>query len=303
MSGAAGVRVGNAPCSWGTIENTGGQRIDWARMLDELAGSGYRGTELGDWGFMPTDPDALRGELARRGLTMIGSWVTVRLSDEAYHQRGIEQALRVARLLAEVGGPEAIINIGGDHGASELRRNNTGRITPEHGLDERGWRILVRGAERVAEAVRRETGLRSTLHPHGATWVETPDEIEVFLERSDPELLGICFDTGHYALGGGDPVEGIRRHRDRIRLVHFKDFDPAVLARGSEQNLDYQGLIGAGVFSELGRGSVDFAGVLEALREIGYHGWIVVEQDVLPGMGDPKESARRNRDFLAGLGL
>ena len=297
------MRIGNAPCSWGTIENTGGQRIDHERMLDELAATGYGGTELGDWGFMPTEPAALRRELQRRELAMIGSWVTVRLADESYHQAGVEQAVEVARLLAEVGGPEAIINIGDDHSAYPLRRNNTGRIRPEHGLDEAGWQVFVRGAERVAEAVRGETGLRSALHPHGATWVETPDEIDSFLERSDPELLGICFDTGHFSLGGGDPLAGIHRYRDRIWLMHFKDFDPAVLARGAERGYDYQTLVGAGVFSELGRGSVDFPAVLEALSEIGYHGWIVVEQDVLPGMGAPKESAQRNRDYLAGLGL
>jgi inosose dehydratase len=32
-------------------------------------------------------------------------------------------------------------------------------------------------------------------------------------------------------------------------------------------------------------------------------GWIVVEQDVLPGMGTPKESAQRNREYLKSIGL
>ena len=43
--------------------------------------------------------------------------------------------------------------------------------------------------------------------------------------------------------------------------------------------------------------------VVEELRRMGYDGWIVVEQDVLPGMGTPKQSAARNRDYLAGLDL
>jgi inosose dehydratase len=297
------VKVGNAPCSWGTIENTEGVRIGYRRMLDELAETGYAGSELGDWGFMPSDPAALRDELTSRGIEMIGSWVTVRLYDEAFHQAGVERALKVAHLLAAVGGPEMIVNIGDDHSTVESRFTLTGRIGPEHALDEDGWRVYVAGAERVAAAVLEETGLRSTLHPHGSTYVETPDETERFLALSDPELIGICFDTGHYALGGGDPATGIRRYGERIRLVHFKDFDPEVLARGAVEGWHYHQLVGAGMFSELGSGTVDFPEVLSALREIGYDGWIVVEQDVLPGMGDPKESARRNRTFLEGLGL
>jgi inosose dehydratase len=272
-------------------------------VLDELAETGYAGSELGDWGFMPSDPATLRNELTTRGIEMIGSWVTVRLYDEAYHQAGVERALKVARLLAAVGGPEMIINIGDDHSTVESRFTLTGRIGPEHALDDAGWKVCVAGAERVAAAVLEETGLRSAFHPHGSTYVETPVEIERFLELSAPELIGICFDTGHYALGGGDPATGIRRYGERIRLVHFKDFDPEVLAQGAVEGWHYHQLVGAGMFSELGNGTVDFPEVLSALREIGYDGWIVVEQDVLPGTGDPKESARRNRTFLEGLGL
>jgi inosose dehydratase len=58
-----------------------------------------------------------------------------------------------------------------------------------------------------------------------------------------------------------------------------------------------------GVFCELGQGEVDFVAVLAVLRQQGYQGWIVVEQDVLPGMGSPKASARRNRDYLRDIGL
>jgi inosose dehydratase len=294
--------LGNAPCSWGTIENTG-RGVPFERMLTELADTGYQGTELGDWGYMPTDPARLRDELSQRGLTLIGSWVTVRLSDAAYHREGLENALRVARLLREVGGERAVVNLGDDHGGARHRFERAGRIRPEDGLDEDGWRVFTQGAQAIAKAVRDETGLRTTLHPHGATWVETPREVREFLDRTDPTLIGICFDTGHYALGGGDPVRGVRDCAERIWLMHFKDFDSSVLERAEAEGWDYRQMIGAGVFSELGRGSVDFPAVLSALRDVGYEGWIVVEQDVLPGLGDPRASAARNREYLRGVGL
>ncbi len=296
-------KLANAPCSWGTIENTAGGRVPYAQMLDELAAAGFVGTELGDLGYMPSDPDKLREELHKRGLEPVGSWVTVRLYDEAYHEEGVERAVRVAKLLAEVGGSHCTVNIGDDHSTVQARFYNTGRIQVEHGLDEAGWQTYVKGIHRVANAVRAETGLRTALHPHGSTFVETPAEIDEFLRRTDPEKVGIVFDTGHYMLGGGDPVEGVKKYGERIQLMHFKDFNPAVVEQAKENGWNYKEMIGAGVFCELGTGAVDFPKVLETLHEVGYDGWIVVEQDVLPGMGSPAENAERNRAYLGRIGL
>jgi inosose dehydratase len=297
------IQVANAPCSWGVIENTPGERGGYALVLDEMKETDYVGTELGDWGFMPTDPQQLRAELVKRELKLLASWVSVRLYDANYHAAGVELAVKTAILLAEVGGPDCIIVIGDDHSTVPVRHDYAGRIKPEHYLSDKEWEIYTAGAMRVAETVKQETGLRSVIHHHGATYVETPEETEIFLRMTDPNLLGLCFDTGHYALGGGDPVAGIYEHRDRIWHVHFKDFDPAVVAQADEMGWGYQQMIGQGVFSELGRGSVDFPGVLNALNDIGYDGWIVVEQDVLPGMGSPRESAARNREFLRSIGV
>jgi inosose dehydratase len=162
---------------------------------------------------------------------------------------------------------------------------------------------LCRGRNKSSEAVKRETGLRCCLHQHGSTFVETPEETKKFLSITDPSLLGLCFDTGHYMLGGGDSVEGLKAYADRLWLVHFKDFNPVVVEEAKKQNWHYQDMIGQGVFSELGKGKVDFPAVKKVLEEIGYSGWVTVEQDVLPGMGEPKESAKRNRDYLKSIGI
>ena len=297
------TNIANAPCSWGVIENTAGERTGYKQVLQEIQDTGYAGTELGDWGFMPTDPEKLSSELDAHNLTLLGSWVSVRLYDAAYHDTGVEAAVRTARLMAEASGDHCFIVIGDDHSTVPDRSNFSGRIRPEHALDEAGWQIYADGAMKVASAVRRETGLRSIIHHHGATYVETPDEVSHFLSITDPNLVGLCFDTGHYALGGGDPVAGLKAHKDRIWHVHFKDFNPDIVAQADRQGWDYQDMIGQGVFPELGKGSVDFESVLDALKTIEYAGWIVVEQDVLPGMGTPYESARRNRNYLQQLGL
>jgi len=129
------------------------------------------------------------------------------------------------------------------------------------------------------------------------------EEIDALMTRTDPSLVGLCLDTGHLTMGGGEPVVAIAAYGDRIRHVHFKDCDGAVLGTVRADGLDYPTAIRRGVFCELGRGVVPLAGVVAALRRQEYSGWIVVEQDVQPGLGTPAESARRNRDYLRRLDL
>jgi len=124
--------VGNAPCSWGTLEfeGTGGEPIPFGRMLDELAETGYTGTELGDWGYMPIDPQALSGELERRGLVMLGAFVPVALKDPAALPEGIAVAVKTARLLAAVAtSPRPYLVLADNNGTVLNRTQRAGRIT------------------------------------------------------------------------------------------------------------------------------------------------------------------------------
>jgi inosose dehydratase len=171
------------------------------------------------------------------------------------------------------------------------------------GMNEAQWQVFAEGANRVARAVKAATGLRTVFHHHIGTWIETPEETARLLAMTDPEVLGLCFDTGHYQFGGGDPISGIERHADRIWHVHFKDHNPHVAARSRREQFGGVEAVGQGIFCELGQGDVDFPAVLAKLQQLKYAGWIVVEQDILPGMGSPKESARRNRDYLRSIGL
>ncbi len=295
--------IGNAPCSWGVIENTAGERYEYDQVLDEIAKAGYAGTELGDLGFMPTDPDRLRAELAERNLQLMAGWSTVRLYDVAYHDAGLADALAVAKILVAVGGPDSMLVIGPDHSTVDLRHANAGRTTADMMLDEAGWEIYRDGVHKVARAVRDETGLRSVFHPHGASYVENSAEIDHFLSITDPELVGLVFDTGHYELGGGDAAAAVHKYADRIWHVHFKDFDPSIVVKAVANGWGYQQMIAHGVFSELGTGIVAFPAVRDALIAIDYDGWIIVEQDMLKGMGAPFESNLRNRQYLQSIGL
>lgn len=300
------IRFGNAPCSWGTIEGWG-QGIGYSQMLDELVEAGYTGTELGDWGYMPTDPEQLRQELSSRGLTMLGAYEGVYLRDPRAHAEGERRVLRTARLLrsvADVGdGWQPLVVLADEHSRDPLRFQNAGRVTPEMSLSDADWRVFARGAEQIARAVRDETGLRTVFHHHCAGYVEAPWEIEALLEHTDGAVLGMVFDTGHYLFGSGvnEPqqvLEGLERFRERLWYVHYKDCHPAVADEARRRGWNYKEAVGKGVFCELGKGQIDFGAVTRMLEKLGYDGWVTVEQDVLPGMGEPKESARRNREYL-----
>ncbi len=300
--------VGNAPCSWGTLEfeSVKGEQIPYSRMLDELAETGYTGTELGDWGYMPTDPAALADELARRNLVMLGAFVPVAMKNREAHAPGAATAVKIAHLLAAVGSsPSPYLVLADDNGSDPVRTHLAGRVTPEAGLTPPEWKTFAAGADLVARAVYEETGLRTVFHHHCAGYVETPREIGILIELTDPSRLGLVFDAGHFCYGSGsepcDIVAALERYKDRIWYIHLKDLQPELARRARAEQWDYFTALRHGVFCELGKGCVDFPALLRWLSARDYKGYVLVEQDILPGMGRPRESARRNREYVRSI--
>ena len=303
------LRVGNAPCSWGSLEfeeAKAAEPIGYKQMLDELAETGYTGTELGDWGYMPTDPAKLKDELNKRKLVMLGAFVPVALKDAEAHAAGIANAVKTAKLLAAVASedPKPYLVLADNNGTVEQRTKYAGRIEDGMGLSLGEWGVFTRGANLLAKTVLEETGLKTVFHHHCAGYVETPEEIERFLDMTDAKLVGLVFDTGHYTYGAGeeaDAAQAIKAFKERIWYIHFKDCHEAVSARARRKEWGYFEALKHGVFCELGKGCVDFPAVFKRLRKIDYNGYTLVEQDILPGLGSPKGSARRNRRYLKSI--
>lgn len=298
------IKIANAPCSWGVLEfDLDGKAAGYEQVLNEIAETGYQGSELGDWGFMPAVPEALRGELDQRHLEMVGAFVPVFLKDRSKHAAGAEVAVKTAKLMADAGYKNAFIVLADDNGSVPERTQNAGRVTPEMGLSTEEWKIFAEGTDYVASEVKAKTGLRTVFHHHCAGYVETPTEIDQLMALTDPKLVGLVLDMGHYKFGGGDPLKALIKHQSRIWHVHFKDCHAAIAEQSRKEGWDYFKSVGSGVFCELGKGAVDFPAIVAELNKQGYDGWIVVEQDVLPGMGNPKVCAKRNRDYIQSLGL
>ena len=218
--------VGNAPCSWGTLEHQDqSQAIPSTQMLDELVETGYTGTELGDWGYMPTDPVRLSEELTKRNnVAMLGAFVPVELKNPLAHAEGTARAVRTARLIAAVATTQApFLVLADDNGTDARRTKLAGRVPASAGLNKDEWKTFAGGADRIARAVFDETGLRTVFHHHCAGYVETPDEIATLLDVTNPERLGLVFDAGHYVHGTGmrgDRPGGRAQPLQGAHLVH-----------------------------------------------------------------------------------
>jgi inosose dehydratase len=298
------IKIANAPCSWGVLEfDLDGKAAGYEQVLNEIRDTGYQGTELGDWGFMPAVPSELRKELDKRSLSMVGAFVPVFLKDRSRHAAGAEVAVKTAKLMADAGYPDAFIVLADENGSVKERTLNAGRVTLSMGLSVDEWKVFAEGANLVAGEVKARTGLRTVFHHHCAGYLETPGEIDTLLKLTDPQLVGLVLDMGHYMFGGGDPLEALKKHRGRIWHIHFKDCQPQIAAESRKEKWDYFKSVGSGVFCELGKGAVNFPDIVKELHEQKYSGWIVVEQDVLPGMGNPKVCAQRNREYIKSLGL
>jgi len=300
--------VGNAPCSWGLMENQDQSKaIKYTQMLDELVETGYTGTELGDWGFMPTDPASLSAELKRQNnVVMLGAFVPVALKWEQAHNDGRERAVKTAKLISAVATAQApFLVLSDDNGTDPVRTQRAGSIRAMDGLNKDEWRIFARGADGIAQAVFDETGLRTVFHHHCAGYAETPDEIATLLDLTSPDRLGLVFDAGHYVHGAGredlDIVAALDRFKERIWYIHLKDLEPNVARSSREKDWDYFTAMRNGLYPELGKGCVDFPALLRWLAKNDYKGYVLVEQDILPGMGTPKESAARNREYIRSI--
>jgi inosose dehydratase len=176
-------------------------------------------------------------------------------------------------------------------------------LAPTH-LDAAGFQRLVDTTHRVAEMARNDYGLTLVFHSHAETHVQYDDQIEAFLDATEPELVSLLLDTGHHAYSGGDPVTFMRKHHSRIPYLHLKNVDSEVRAKVAAENIPFAKAVAMNMFVEPSRGAVDFVAFRDVLRDIDYVGYGVVEQDMFPAPFDkPLPIAKRTRAYLRDIGM
>lgn len=295
------IRIASAPVSWGVIMKDTPNVPPWDQVLREISGAGYAGTELGPYGFLPQDSVLLSDVLDQLELSLLAAYVQINLVDPAAKQDEYDETMATTRLLASMGSEWVVLSDALFFNAQRSQR--AGRIGSADGMSEDEWASFIFNAEAYGKRALEDYGLHAVFHPHVGAWIETEAEIDRLMNETDPRYINLCLDTAHCMYGGGDPVAVARRWRDRLKYLHLKECDMAVLETVREEGWDYFKAVELDVFPELGRGSVDFAGLLDLLRELDFDGWAVIEQDILPDRNvNPQESAKRNLAYLQSLG-
>jgi inosose dehydratase len=290
-----------APDSWGVLDYPGPSwEQSYEQMLDEMVEAGYTGTELGPYGFFPTDPKVLQAQLEKRKLKLLASFVPVKMTDPAAGAAVMERIRKVGNLLATLKAPFLVM---ADDQSTE-RNAYSGRVDDPGcpTLTAEQWKHvgkIVADAEKVAK----EFGLDLVFHPHVATYVETPEECERFFDATSHTNIGLCLDTGHCVYGYGDAVKEAEKYKSKLRFVHIKDCNVTVLQEARKKKWTFEEAIEHKVFTIIGQGSIDFLPFFLTLLKNGYSGWSVVEQDVKFGATEipPKVSVAASLKYLKGV--
>jgi inosose dehydratase len=284
------LRIAAAPISWGVCEVPGwGHVLDARTVLAEMSALGISATELGPPGYLSRHPAELRALLNDFGITAVGGFLALPLHRDP--EQVIETARENAALFAATGADVIVLAA-----ATGLDGYDTRPI-----LSGSEWRTLIETASAVRD-VAAEFGLRTTLHPHVGTYVESEAEVDRFLADSD---LDLCLDTGHLLIGGTDPVRLAQRNPDRIGHIHLKDVRNAIADRVRSGAMEYSDAVRRGIYVPLGDGDIDIEALVRSVQAAGYRGWYVIEQDTALRPEDsaelPSRDAARSLIHLAGI--
>ena len=290
-----------APDSWGVLDYPGPSwEQSYEQMLDEMVEAGYTGTELGPYGFFPTDPKILQPQLDKRKLKLLASFVPVKMTDPSAGTAVIDRIRKVGNLLATLKAPFLVM---ADDQSAE-RNAFSGRVYDPGcpTLSAEQWKHIgkiVADAEKVAN----EFGLDLVFHPHVATYVETPEECERFFDATSHTNVGLCLDTGHCVYGHGDSVTEAEKYKDKLRFVHIKDCNSKILEESRRNQWTFEEAIEHKVFTIIGQGDIDFPAFFRTLLKNNYSGWNVIEQDVKFGATEilPKVSVAASLKYLNGV--
>ncbi|WP_109317309.1 sugar phosphate isomerase/epimerase family protein [Pseudovibrio ascidiaceicola] len=280
--------IGNAPCSWGVCYPTGNAYAP-EEYLAEVAGAGYRGTELGPLGYLPKDIEVIKPMLAQHDLTLIGATHVHTFSQPETSARFHEDMQAQGKLLSSLGAKHLVVM----DESNVYPSNQLGVMT--QAARQHMYEDLTKAHAILAETY----GVALSFHPHIGTCVELEAQIDELLQNTP---LNLCLDTGHHAFWGQDPLAYMQLRWDRIDYMHLKNVDPTVRTRVLSGELSVPASLAAGVMCPLADGAVDIAAVMDVLRARDFRGPVVVEQDIAENASEtPLELARRNFTYIAKL--
>ncbi|MGM9650111.1 MAG: sugar phosphate isomerase/epimerase family protein [Butyricicoccaceae bacterium] len=298
------IRICGAPCCWGVDDPKNPYLPPWQRVLSEAAQAGYSAIELGPYGYLPIDVEAVSAELNKNGLAIVAGTIFHDLLDPANQESVLNAVDDICKLITDPKLPKLPMYEGQkfptpymtvmDWGHDE-RDYAAGHSDRSPRLNDEEWAAFMSNVRAVCERANK-WGVRPVIHPHAGGYIEFSDEIEKVVRDIPYEVAGLCLDTGHLYYSDMDPVEYLTKYADRLDYVHFKDVDEKVYREVLGEHIRFFEGCGKGSMCPIGTGSLDYPAIRKCLEDIGYSGYITIEQE-----RDPRNSDTSLRDVKASV--
>ncbi|MGG1396511.1 TIM barrel protein [Bacillus salipaludis] len=304
------IKISGAPCCWGVDDPKNPFLPPWERVLNEAAQAGYKGIELGPYGYIPLDVERVQDELSKNDLTIIAGTIFDDLVSESNFDNLLQQVDDICTLITKL--PPSPMEEGQkfptpylviiDWGHDE-RDYNAGHPDRAPRLSTQDWDKMMNHIRSLSERAWKLYGVRPVIHPHAGGYIEFEDEIKKLLEDIPYETAGLCLDTGHLYYSKMDPVQWLRDYADRMDYIHFKDIDLDIYHQVMDEQIRFFDACGKGVMCPIGQGVIDYISIHQLLKEIHYHGYITIEQERDPRNADTSlRDIKQSVDYLKSVG-
>ena len=287
------VKLGIAPIGWTNddMPALGGENT-FEQCVSEMALAGFTGCEVGNK--YPKDTKVLKEALDLRGMRIASKWFSSFLATKPYEETEKEFIKELDYLSAmgadRINVSEQSYSVQGNEALSIF--DNKVHFTDEE------WKKMCDGLNRLGK-VAKDRGFKLCFHHHMGTGVQTVEETAKMLDDTDPDLVYLCYDTGHFTFSGEDPTYILKKYPERIGHVHLKDVRPDVLKKATEGRWSFLKAVREGTFTVPGDGCVDFDAVFAELEKMDYSGWFLVEAEQDPAKANPLKYAIMARRFIA----
>ncbi len=297
------MKITGAPCSWGVDDPKNPYLPSWKKVLDEASTAGYKGLELGPYGYMPLELETVSGEFKKNNLSMVAGTIFDDLVSEDNLEDLIKQVHDICSITTKLPlepkqegqnfAPPYLVIIDWGH---DERDYAAGHADKAPRLNKAQWDGMISHVKTLARLAWDEYGVRAVIHPHAGGYIEFADEIDAIAQDIPYETAGFCLDTGHLYFSGMDPIEWLDKYKDRIDYLHFKDVNRSVFDKIMKEKIRFFEAVAKGVMCPLGTGDLDYPEILKFLKKMDYNGYITIEQE-----RDPRNSETSLRDVKASL--
>ncbi|MFA9463592.1 MAG: myo-inosose-2 dehydratase [Velocimicrobium sp.] len=286
------VKLGIAPIAWTNDDMPDlGKENTFEQCVSEMALAGFTGSEIGNK--YPKDIDTLKKALELRGMQICNCWFSSFLTTKPYEETEAEFIKQVDFLKAM---GAKVIGVA-EQGHSIQGLDNS-VFDDKYIMNDEEWNLLSTGLNKLGK-IAKDKGISLTYHHHMGTVVQTEEEVDRFMDSTDPEYVSLLFDTGHFAYSGVDPLNIVQKYVKRIKHVHLKDIRQEVVDKVKAEHLSFLQGVRLGTFTIPGDGCIDFSPIFQVLEESGYEGYMLVEAEQDPAIANPFEYALRARQYIA----